>query len=44
MLVAIGKEEFAILLFRLLHCGSSSAVECLLAKEKVAGANPVSRS
>ena len=25
-------------------CGSSSAVECFLAKEEIAGANPVSRS
>ena len=28
----------------MLNCGGNSAVECLLAKENVAGSNPVHRS
>ena len=37
-------ETWHQIIILLIICGCSSVVECLLAKEKVTGANPVTRS
>lgn len=40
----VWERDWKVLLDRALSCGSSSAVERLLAKEEVVGSNPIFRS